>query len=353
MADVFDGFDEALQRPVAVKRLRPELAEDPDLRRRFAREARAGARIAHPNVVAIYDVGEHVGSPFFVMERLPGPSLHDELHAGPIPTARLRKLAAEILGALGAAHRLGILHRDVKPANVLLDETGHAKVGDFGIAQVSDELHHTSTGLVLGTLSYLPPERLAGGPATPEGDLYGCGVLLFEAATGRPAFRADTPLALTRAVAMDEPTFRPAERERLGAGFVAAVTRAMAKDPADRFATADEMLDALRSRPGDPPATVRAVAAPTVPVHAEEPATHRLPAARRAVVPGRRRRRHVAIGAGVIVLALAAGSAVALAGLDAPDAPRPASTSATSTPPGSTPVRLGRALDGLDRAIDR
>ncbi len=175
MGDVFAAFDESLQRPVAVKRLRAEYVGDADLRRRFSREARAAGRITHPNVVAIYDVGEQHGVPCIVMERLSGRTLHDELRAGPVPMPRLRTLAIEILGGLGAAHRDRILHRDMKPGNVLLDETGHAKVGDFGIALVSDDAHHTSTGLVLGTLAYLPPERLAGGAATVAGDLYSTG----------------------------------------------------------------------------------------------------------------------------------------------------------------------------------
>jgi len=132
MAEVFDAYDEALERPVAVKRLRPEFGDDADLRRRFAREARAAGRITHPNVVAIYDVGEQGDVPYLVMERLPGRTLHDELAGGAVPPRRLRVLATDILGGLGAAHRCGILHRDVKPANVLLDESDRAKVGDFG-----------------------------------------------------------------------------------------------------------------------------------------------------------------------------------------------------------------------------
>src|SRR3954465_2932263 len=227
MAEVFDAYDEVLQRPVAVKRLRPEFGAAPDLRRRFAREARAAGRITHPNVVAIYDVGEQADVPYLVMERLPGRTLHDELAGGAVPARRLRVLATDILGGLGAAHRCGILHRDVKPANVLLDESDRAKVGDFGIAHVSDELHHTSTGLVLGTLSYLPPERLAGGAATAAGDLYATGLLLFEGAPGRAAFPSDTPLGLAQAVATQVPAFRPDERSRLGEPLVPAVTRAM------------------------------------------------------------------------------------------------------------------------------
>jgi serine/threonine protein kinase len=352
MAEVFDAYDEVLQRPVAVKRLRPEFGDDPDLRRRFAREARAAGRITHPNVVAIYDVGEQADVPYLVMERLPGRTLHDELAGGAVPARRLRVLATDILGGLGAAHRCGILHRDVKPANVLLDESDRAKVGDFGIAHVSDELHHTSTGLVLGTLSYLPPERLAGGAATAAGDLYGAGIVLFEAATGRAAFAADSPLALTHAVAHDTPRFGVEERRRLDPGFAAAVERAIAKDPADRFASADTMLAALLGDDRTDPAG----AAPTAPVRTRIPPTERLVAPEttpttRDEPDARRRRRRLLVAVAVVLAAVAVTTAAVVTGSDGSGAPTP--TPSTSTPAGSTPPQLGRALDGLDRAIDR
>ncbi len=359
MAEVVAAFDESLQRPVAVKRLRAEYTHDADLRRRFVREAGAAGRITHPNVVAIYDVGEHDGVPYFVMERLPGRTLHDEIGTGPIPQPRLRILAAEILGGLGAAHRLGILHRVVKPGNVLLDETGRAKVGDFGIAHVSDDMHHTTAGLVLGTLSYLPPERLAGGVATPAGDLYGVGVLLFEAATGRAAFRAESPLALTHAVATDLPTFGVEDRRRLDPGFVRAVERAMAKEPADRFPSTDAMLAALLDEASAGPGALP----PTLPVRTGVPPTERLPTDARpvgtspspaSVRPPTRRRRWLLLAAALVVVALGALTAVAvLAGSDPTSTPPPIRTPSTRTPPGSTPPQLGRSLDGLDQAIDR
>jgi serine/threonine-protein kinase len=351
MADVFEAYDESLRRPVAIKRLRAEHTEDPDLHRRFAREARAGAQIHHPNVVAIYDVGDDAGAPFFVMERLPGRTLHDETAGGALPMPRVRELAIEILGALGAAHRLGILHRDVKPANVLLDEHGHAKLGDFGIAHVSDDIHHTTTGLVLGTLSYLAPERLAGAPATPAADLYATGILLFEAATGRTAFRADSPLALTRAVAHDLPTFTPDDRRRLEPRFVAAVERAIAKEPADRFESVDGMVAAI--------GTDRAASAatPTAPVRTTVPPTGRLPN-RPTTAPASGAPRHswrrlrTALFA-VAALAAAVG-ALAIAGSSGSPTPTPPSAStSTSTPTPSVPGAFGRALDGIDRSIGR
>lgn len=357
MADVFAAFDESLQRPVALKRLRSEHAGDADLRRRFSREARATGRITHPNVVAIFDVGSEDEAPFFVMERLPGRTLHDELHAGPIPMPRLRMLAAEILGGLDAAHRHGILHRDMKPANVLLDERGHAKVGDFGVALVRDDVHHTSTGLVLGTLAYLPPERLAGGPATAGGDLYATGILLFEAATGRAAFRADSPLALAHAVSHDVPSFDAGERARLDPVFVDAVERATAKDPAARFTSADAMRAALIDADDLSPAR-RA----TVPVRTSVPRTERLVAAPSPPQPapetpasgdrpGRHRlRRLIALAVVLVAVLVTTVAVLARSGADG-DPARP--TPVTTTPSGSTPPRLAHALDELDRAIGR
>ena len=358
MAEVVEAFDNSLGRAVAVKRLRPEYAHDADVRRRFTREARAGARIHHPNVVAIYDVGEHAGVPFLVMERLPGITLHDEIGAGPRSGLALRELAVDMLGAIGAAHGLGILHRDIKPANVLLDEHGRPKVGDFGIAVVQDDVHHTSTGLVLGTLSYLAPERLAGAPATPAADLYAAGVVLFEVATGRPAFRADSPLALARAVADDEPVFTAEDRTRLDPRFVAAVRRAMAKDPVDRFESAEGMVAAITAggpAPEEAPATlpVRTAPAPTRRLE------HAVPAATPRTVPEvgtprpRRARRVRAAALGAVLLLAGAAGVIAVAsqsGSSNPPAP--------GVPPSSAPVRTGsgpldRALDGIDRSIGR
>ena len=171
MAEVYEGWDERLARPVAVKLLRPDLAADPDLRRRFELEARAAARLTHPNVVAVFDAGEDNGRSYIVMERLRGESLADTIGHGPVDLAWLRRLAGEVLGALGAAHDAGIIHRDIKPANILLGPDGRAKVADFGIARVIESPAAaeaanvetasplTGVGLVVGTPAYLAPER--------------------------------------------------------------------------------------------------------------------------------------------------------------------------------------------------
>lgn len=236
MARVFDAFDERLQRPVAVKILRPETEALPGMRSRFQQEARISARLVHPNIVAVLDYGEDGAASYLVMERLPGYTLRDEIARGPIPTARVATLMSETLTALAAAHKCGVLHRDIKPSNILLDENGHAVITDFGIAKSFDvragsdpTIDLTMTGVVLGTPGYLAPERRDGQPASVQSDLYAVGAVMVEALCGRrptPGAVVDPELSLE---------FRPV------------ALRALAADPRQRFASADEMRQSLRT----------------------------------------------------------------------------------------------------------
>src|SRR5687768_17145785 len=139
MGEVYDGWDLRLDRPVAVKLLNSQLASQPEIRTRFESEARAAARLTNPKVVRIFDTGEHEGTPFIVMERLPGRTLADEMAGGPLPQARVRAVLLDMLEALAFAHRKGVLHRDVKPSNVLITEEGTAKIADFGIAKIAGQ----------------------------------------------------------------------------------------------------------------------------------------------------------------------------------------------------------------------
>ena len=254
MAEVFDGTDERLSRPVAVKILRPELARDPDLRRRFEAEARAAARLSHPHVVAVYDTGEDLGRAFIVMERLPGHTLATVIQRGPVDQARLKSVALDVLDALAAAHEAGIVHRDIKPGNILLDATGSAKVGDFGIAKSVEPLDAglTTTGMLVGTPAYLPPERVDGAAATPRSDIYGLGVVMYEALAGRKPFRGTNPLDVAYAARHSTPPGLETVGAGVGPELAAVVSRAMAVDPSARWPTAAAMATALRAAPADP-----------------------------------------------------------------------------------------------------
>ena len=258
MGEVWAARDLRLGRDVAVKRLSPHLASEPGVRERFDVEARAAAGLNHPNVVAVFDSGEHEGIPFLIMELLPGRTLADELVDGPLDPARARQVGSEVLAALAASHAAGILHRDVKPGNVLLGVDGAVKVADFGIAKSTEALDLTTTGTVVGTAAYLAPERLSGQPATAQADLYAVGVLLYEALSGQKPYAADTPMGLLRAVEAQDPVPLSEARPGLDPSLVAIVERAMDPDPSRRFASAAVMAAALRGQPVPPAGAVAA-----------------------------------------------------------------------------------------------
>ncbi|HZU71759.1 MAG TPA: serine/threonine-protein kinase [Acidimicrobiales bacterium] len=251
MSTVYAGLDTRLGRPVAVKVMRPELATDPGFLARFEDEARAAARLSHPNVVAVYDTGDDGGTPFIVMEHLPGGSLADLLAVeGRLAPGRVVEVVGGVLAALAAAHRAGIVHRDVKPANVLFAEDGSAKVSDFGIAKGLEEgsaADRTTAQMVVGTPAYIAPERLEGRPAGPAADIWSTGVLMYEALTGRRPFdQGGTALDVARAVLYSD--IRPAA-DLVEAGVPPAlagvVERAMKRRPEERFASPALMAQAL------------------------------------------------------------------------------------------------------------
>jgi serine/threonine protein kinase len=272
MAEVRAGVDRRLGRPVAIKFLLPEMAARADIRTRFEAEARAAASLSHPNAVAVFDTGEHAGAPYIVMERLPGETLADRIATGPAQdTDTVLTLAIEVLGALGAAHAAGLVHRDVKPANILIAADGRAKVADFGIAKSIQDTPSgdlTVTGQLLGTPAYLAPERLDGAPASPRADIWSLGVVLYELLAGTRPFVADTPLGTARAAAGG--THRPLAEIRpdVDPAVVAAVERAMDPDPSARFASAAEMGAALGGREAVAAAPGVNAAAATVPLGA-------------------------------------------------------------------------------------
>jgi serine/threonine-protein kinase len=260
MAEVYEGLDTRLGRSVAVKILRAQDAGDEALRRRLSAEARAAARLSHPNLATVYDVDEDEGRPCIVMELVTGGTLAQRLRDPPMGQEEAIRLISQVLDALDAAHRAGILHRDIKPANILLTDDGNAKVTDFGIAKALEpapaDVDLTATGEVIGTPRYLAPERAAGEPATVASDLWAVGVVLYEALTGRPPFDAETALGLAMAAERGELVPPEIYRPDLSPALGAVVARALAPRPLDRFASASKMAGALSRAVADPDATV-------------------------------------------------------------------------------------------------
>lgn len=242
MADVYLARDLELERPVAVKALSPALARDAGLRERFVREARMAAALQHPNVVTVFDTGEHEGRPFIVMEFVEGVTLADRLRTERrLPPAEVVALALQVCAGLEHAHAAGLVHRDVKPGNLLLREDGTAKVADFGIASAAAMTRLTDAGTILGTAAYLAPEQAAGEPVTPAADVYSLGAVLYEALTGEPPFRfRSLPELVTKQQAG---AIRPIGElaPEVPEPLAAVVMRCLSVDPTARPASAAEL----------------------------------------------------------------------------------------------------------------
>jgi serine/threonine-protein kinase len=236
MSTVDLARDVELDRPVALKRLAENLARDDELRARFQREARLAARLAHPNVVRIYDVGEDEdGRPFIAMEYVAGETLAELLaRRGPLPPDEVAELGVQACHALAAAHDAGLVHRDVKPQNLLLRRDGVLKLSDFGVAFGLEGTRLTMAGTVLGTAAYLAPEQARGEEVTAAADVYGLGAVLYELLTGRPPRNPTTIAELSATAAIPTPQDAPPKLARI-------VMRCLAGDPADRPASAAEI----------------------------------------------------------------------------------------------------------------
>jgi len=267
MAEVFLALDLTLDRPVALKVLFPELSTDSSFVERFRREAQAAANLTHPNIVSIFDWGEGDGTYFIVMEYIEGRTLGDIIRVdGRIGADRAADIAADTAGALAFAHRSGVVHRDVKPGNVLMSPAGQVKVADFGIARAANTDNElTQAGAVMGTATYFSPEQAQGHRVDGRSDVYSLGIVLYEMLVGKPPFAGDNPMAIAYKHVRETPVAPRTLKPDIPAALEAIVLQAIAKDPADRYAGADELRQDLQrfrqNRPvlADPTVAVAAV----------------------------------------------------------------------------------------------
>jgi len=294
MAVVYRGFDSALGRQIAIKVLRDQYAADRTFVARFEREAQSVAALNHPNIINIFDVGFDGDDPngrglghYFVMELIDGPDLKDLIRArGPMPAEEVVAILVQVLAGLGYAHARALVHRDIKPQNIMLTQDGTAKVTDFGIAKGLADTTLTDAGFGMGTVHYISPEQARGEPATPASDLYAVGVMLYEMLTGVLPFTGDSTVSVALKHVQEPPLSPKRLNNSIPAPLAAIALRALAKDPNERFASASEMAAALadwprwrdrRAAPApDPRASRRATAAVAVaapPAYPPPPAT--------------------------------------------------------------------------------
>ena len=246
MAAVWEAEDKVLTRRVAIKVLHPHLAGDDAFRTRFRREAVAAAKLAHPHIVTTYDTGRDADFAYIVMELVVGVTLARLLkNEGPVPVAKAVDVAMQVADALACAHAHGVVHRDVKPANILLREDGHVKVADFGIAKAGIGGDLTRTGVVMGTAKYLSPEQVSGNPADAGSDIYALGIVLYEMLSGTPPFVGDTELSTAVARLTTAPSSLRDRRPDIPRSLEAVVLRSLARDPAARFQSAEEFRASL------------------------------------------------------------------------------------------------------------
>jgi eukaryotic-like serine/threonine-protein kinase len=248
MSSVFKARDTLLERHVALKILHPHFTEDEQYVERFRREARAVASLSHPNIVTILDRGEDEGRQFIVFELVEGQTLAEVLHdEGRLPVRRALEIAIEVARGLGFAHEQGLVHRDVKPQNVILNGDGRAKVTDFGIARSLDVQGVTQSGAVLGTSNYIAPEQASGRPVDRTTDVYSLGVVLFELLTGEVPFPGESFVAVAMQHVSEPPPSVLEVRPDVPVRVARAVDRALEKDPAERFPTMDAFAAELQA----------------------------------------------------------------------------------------------------------
>jgi serine/threonine-protein kinase len=246
MSSVYRAFDPTLERLVAIKLMHRDISSDPDQLERFRREARAVARLNHPHVVTVIDAGEDDGAPYIVFEYVEGETLKERIRRlGRLPVDEAVAYAIEIGRALECAHAHKLVHRDVKPQNVLIDRDGRAKVTDFGIARSMEAQGLTATGRVLGTTDYVSPEQALGHEVTAQSDIYSLGVVLYEMLTGEAPFKADTQVAVAMKHVREPLPDVQRRRPEISATLAAVVERSTAKETQNRYATVEDMVHDL------------------------------------------------------------------------------------------------------------
>lgn len=360
MGSVYEAEDERLGRQVAVKILRAELADDERFVERFRREAHAAASLSHPNVAAVFDHGEDAGTRFIVMELVDAPDLAQVLRQSkPLDPARAVRIAVQICDALQHAHDRGIVHRDVKSANVLVGAEDHVKVTDFGIARAAGDVSLTRTGITFGSAHYFSPEQAAAQPVTHRSDLYSAGIVLFEMLTGTLPFKGDSPIAVAMQHLREDVAAPSSVLASVPPALDHVVAVATAKQPEDRYESARAMREALavaleppeqppiQAPPGalDPSEGGAAATQLSEPMWATVPER---PTDLTVTTAARRRSQRflAAIVAAVVVVAVVVVLAFATRG-SSPSLPdRPGSDGG-----GAEPESLEEALDELEEAI--
>ena len=246
MGEVYLAEDTKLDRRVALKFLSEEYLNHQEMKTRFLREAKAAAGLSHPNIVTVYEVGEHHGKPFFSMEHVGGQSLHHFAHDEQLPIKRVIELAIQIGDGLSEAHSMGIVHRDIKTANIVIDRKGLPRILDFGLAKVGSDDALTKTGSTFGTVAYMSPEQVEGNPADERSDLYSFGIVLYELLTGRTPFKRDNYAATLKAISTDtaEPLIR--YKSDISYELQQIVSKLLERDPQHRYQTASDVVSDLR-----------------------------------------------------------------------------------------------------------
>jgi hypothetical protein len=367
MAAVWAGVDARLDRPVAVKLLDGAAAADPAMLRRLDQEARTLAKLAHPNIVAVYDLATEAGVPYVVMELVDGEDLHRRLGRGPLEMRDAIEIAVQVCDALQAAHDAGIVHRDIKPDNILLTSSGLVKVCDFGIARLAESGHsgRGSGATAVGTALYMAPEQATGGPVDARTDLYALGCVLYAMLVGRPPFSGDNPMRVMWQQVHERPVPAASLRRDVPADVEALITALLAKNPADRPADAGDVRARL-ARAADALESLRGAATPGSPAAmygraAVRPKTMAMPAiesiGRHRPEPGRGPRFRlglagmaaVAVGVAIVttlVVALLMSSSPSGTPTTA-DGPRTGSSASVNASPTGSPTSAAAMVDGV------